>query len=51
METVNILQVLNSSSGIFCNLWRLLGDFGFYREEFKDVAHAHLWREEAGPTG
>ena len=41
METVKRLQVLNSSSGIFYNLWRLLGDFDFYREEFEDVAHAH----------
>ena len=41
METVKRLQVLNSSSGIFCNLWRLLGDFDFCREEFEDVAHAH----------
>ena len=51
METVKRLQVLNSSSGIFCKLWRLSGDFDFYTEEFKDVSHAHSWGEEAGPTG
>ena len=51
METVKRLQVLHSSSGIFCNLWRLLGDFDFFWKEFEDVAHAHSWGEEAGPIG
>ena len=51
METVKRVHVLNSSSGTFGNLWRLLGDFDFYKEEFEDVAHAHWRGEEAGPTG
>ena len=51
METVKRLQFLNSSSGIFCNLRRLLGDFDFYREEFEDMAHAHSQGEKAGPIG
>ena len=50
METVKRLQVLNSSSGIFCNLWRLLRDFDFCRKELEEVAHAHSRGEEAGPT-